>query len=144
MADKRSHRYDDLLDLPHHVSGKRSHMSGPDRAAQFSPFAALAGYDAAVRETARLTQTRRDLDESRISALNEKLQRLLELRDQRPEVTITYFMPDERKAGGAYVDVTGRVKKIDTYTHTVVMTDRTAIPIGQICGIEGGCFHDMD
>ena len=146
MEDKNSvfRRYDDLLDLPHHVSNVRPHMPRGDRAAQFSPFAALTGYDAAVRETARLTQPRRDLDESSISALNEKLQRLLELPDERPEVTITYYVPDERKAGGAYVGVTGRVKKIDGYTHTVVMTDRTAIPMEQIYGIEGKYFHDMD
>lgn len=144
MADKRSHRYDDLIGLPHHVSGGRPHMSRLDRAAQFSPFAALTGYDAAVRETARLTQPRAELDESRKAVLNEKLQRLRERLDERPEVAITYFVPDERKAGGAYVCITGRVKKIDTYAHTVVLMDRTAIPMEQIYGIEGKCFSDMD
>ena len=146
MDDKKgaAHSYDDLIGLPHHVSAARPHMSLLDRAAQFSPFAALTGYDAAVRETARLTQPRRELDESSIAALNEKLQRLLELRDERPEVTITYYVPDERKDGGAYVHAEGRVKKIDAYEHTVVMADRTVIPMEQICAIEGKCFQDMD
>lgn len=146
MDDKSSvlQRYDDLLDLPHHVSCVRPHMPRIDRAAQFSPFAALTGYDDAVRETARLTQPRIELDENRISVLNERLQILLELLDQRPEVTITYYVPDARKAGGAYVNVTGRVKKIDGYAHTVAMTDQTVIPIGQICGIESNWFQNMD
>lgn len=146
MEDKNSvsRGYDDMLDLPHHVSSERPHMSRIDRAAQFSPFAALTGYDAAVRETARLTQPRIELDENRKSALNRKLQRLLEVLDERPEAAITYYVPDERKDGGSYVRVTGRIKKIDTYERTVVMTDRTVIPIDQICGIESSWFQDMD
>lgn len=146
MNDKSggSHCYDDLLDLPHHVSSERPHMSMLDRAAQFSPFAALTGYDAAVREAARLTQPRVELDESSKAMLNEKLQQLLELLEERPEVVITYYVPDERKAGGAYIRAVGQVKKIDGYHHTIVMMDRTEIPFEQIYGIESTAFRDMD
>ena len=146
MKDKSggAHRYDDLLDLPHHVSGTRPHMSMRDRAAQFSPFAALTGYDAAVRETARLTQPRAELDESSKAMLNEKLQQLQELLEERPEVVITYYVPDERKAGGAYVRAAGQVKKIDGDRRTIVMMDRTEIPLEQIYGIESGALRDRD
>ena len=146
MDDKTGavHSYDDLIGLPHHVSAVRPHMSRLDRAAQFSPFAALTGYDAAVRETARLTQPCIELDESSRAVLNEKLQRLRERLNEWTEVAITYFVPDGRKAGGAYIRVTGQVKKIDTYARTVVLMDRTVIPMEQIYSIEGKCFPDMD
>lgn len=144
MEDKQSNRYDDLIGLSRPVSAGRAHMSRLDRAAQFAPFAALAGYDAAVRETARLTQPRSELDEGSRTELNEKLRRLQELRDGEPEVAVTYFVPDARKDGGAYVRVTGRVKMVDSYTRTLVLTDRTVIPMEEIYDLKGSCFSNME
>ena len=138
------HKYGDIINLPHHVSVSRPQMPVSDRAAQFSPFAALTGYDAAVKETARLTDARIDIDENRKSVLNEKLRMLSEQAGTFPEITVTYFVPDEKKEGGAYVNVTGCVKKADSYAHTVVMADGTVISIEQIYEITGEMFRDMD
>ena len=128
--------YNDIIDLPHHVSNRRTCMPISDRAAQFSPFAALTGYDAAVKETARLTDDRGFLDESEKELLNKKLQMILERLSERPEVVITYFKPDDRKTGGAYVTVAGPVLKIDLYKRIVVMADRQEVPIEEIFQIE--------
>lgn len=124
--------YADMLDLPHHISPTRKPMSMADRAAQFSPFAALVGHDAAIQETARLTQQPVELDESRKAVLNEKLQRLLARLSEEPEITVTYFCPDEKKTGGRYVTVTGCLKKVNPFANTVELTDGTAIPVEQI------------
>ena len=102
--------YDDIIRLPHHVSQNHPQMSMLDRAAQFAPFAALAGYEAAVGETARLTSERRELDAQEAEELNRRLAALISLLPDRPEATLEYFVPDDRKAGGAYVTVTGRVR----------------------------------
>ena len=126
-------RYYDIIDLPHHVSMRRPRMSMLSRAAQFSPFAALAGYEASIQEAARLTDTRIELDEYAKAALDAKL-RLLQSDPQMP-VSITYFVPDARKAGGAYVTAEGSVRKVDG--SIVRMADRTEIPIKDIIGIEG-------
>lgn len=127
-----NHKYGDIINLPHHTSAKRPHMSMLDRAAQFSPFAALTGYDAAVQETARLTERRIELDEYEKSVLDERLQLVQQHLKEQPEVTITYFKPDDRKEGGAYLSVTGNVKKIDNYEKCVIMQDGLRIPIGEI------------
>ncbi len=132
--------YDDIINLPHHQSAPRPHMSAYDRAAQFSPFAALTGYEDAVIETARLTDKKVELDEYDKAALNERLNMIQDTLDEQPEVSITYFLPDKRKSGGAYVTVTGGVKKIDEYEHIVVMLDATKIPIDDIAEINGGLF----
>lgn len=134
--------YDDIINLPHHVSAKRPHMSVIDRAAQFSPFAAVVGYDAAVKETARLTDRRVELDEYEKDALNEKLNIVAEHIEERPEIAITYFKPDDKKAGGAYVTVTGHVKKIDDYEHIVCLTDGAKVPIEEIIQIEGELIQE--
>lgn len=136
MKLKNTHKYDDIIHLPHPVSQRRSRMTSYDRAAQFSPFAALTGYDAVIEETARLTDSRIELDQGAVEQLNE---RLLEIRDSissRPLVTLTWFRRDERKAGGAYIRATGRVKKIDSYTNTIVLTDGTVIPIRELADAE--------
>lgn len=125
--------YDDIIDLPHHVSPTHRQMPMIDRAAQFSPFAALSGYDAAVKETARLTDARAELDESAKVILNEKLQMIAEcLKKGEAEADITYFKPDPRKSGGVYLTVCGTVRRIDAHRHTVIMMDGTAIPIEEI------------
>ena len=141
---KEDHKYDDIINLPHHTSPTRPRMSSIDRAAQFSPFAALTGYDAAVKETARLTDERIELDENRKSFLNEKLQMIAENSQEHPMVTITYFQPDERKAGGSYVNVTDKAKKIAEYGREIVMEAGTRIPIEQIYEIEGEIFINLN
>lgn len=124
--------YEDIIDLSHHVSPTRNKMSMIDRAAQFSPFAALTGHDAAIKETARLTEQKTELDENEKTILNEKLQMITEKIKEHPEVTITYFQPDCRKTGGKYVEVTGFVKKIDEYERCVRMQDGKKISIDEI------------
>lgn len=119
-------------------------MSMLDRAAQFSPFAALTGYDAAVKETARLTDRRIELDEYSKAALDERLQLLQDHMKENPEITITYFKPDERKDGGAYLPVTGSVKKIDAYEKCIVMMDKQKVPIDEIIEIDGELFSFME
>lgn len=139
-------KYADIIDLPHHQSTKRPHMPLEDRAAQFSPFAALTGYEDAVKETARLTDERIELDEYSKEALNQQLNEIkagLGQRgqsgahqvDDKLQVAITYFVPDERKAGGAYVTVKGMVQKIKEYEQMLIMTDGTEIPIPEIIEI---------
>ncbi len=105
--------YEDILYLPHPVSEKRVRMPQIDRAAQFSPFAALTGYDAAVAETARLTCSRVELDEDARIELNEALWVLIRRLQDGPRAAITHFVPDERKAGGSYVVTEGGVRRID-------------------------------
>ena len=135
--------YDDIIHLPHHVSTTRPHMAAIDRAAQFSPFAALTGYDSAVKETARLTDERIELSEDMKDALRGKLQIIVNRIKEHPEIEITYFQPDEKKKGGVYLTVTGTAKKIDEYERVVVMTDGTAIPIDEIISIDGQIFETM-
>ena len=105
-------RYDDIINLPHHVSPTRQRMSMHDRAAQFAPFAALVGYDDAVAETARLTEPRPELDEQEQRAINERLAYIADHIDEQPEVFIRYFVPDERKSGGEILEFNGIVRKI--------------------------------
>ena len=102
------------------------------RAAQFSPFAALTGHDAAVKETARLTDERIELDENRKAVLNEKLQMIQENIEHQPEVTVTFFRPDDKKNGGEYIDIIGKVKKIMEIEHSVRLADGTEIPIDDL------------
>jgi len=138
------HRYDDMLHLPHPTSHKHPRMPISDRAAQFSPFAALTGHEAAVKETARLTDQKIELDESKKAILDAKLQMIVEQIKSQPIVTITYFVPDEKKAGGAYLSKTGAVRRINEYEHTVEFTDRTSVAIEEIVEIGGDLFPDME
>ena len=135
--------YADIMNLSHPISPKHPPMSMLNRAAQFSPFAALTGYDAAVKETARLTDKKIALDEYAKSMLNEKLQMIAEHIDDLPEVTFIYFVPDKKKSGGAYVGVTGMVKEIDEFERIVVLADGTKIPILEIYEIESGLFAEL-
>ena len=128
--------YDDIIYLPHQVSRIHPQMSMEDRAAQFSPFAALTGYDAAIAETARLTDQRVELDEYERQALNEKLQFISEHMKEHPKISITYFIPDHCKEGGEYVTVTGNIKKLDDYEHRIVLMDGSRILMEDVIGIE--------
>ena len=143
MTNTNNHQYDDIIDLPHHVSATRPRMSMIDRAAQFSPFAALTGYDAAIKETGRLTARRIDLTEDSRAALDRKQQLLLDNLADHPEVSVTYFIPDERKSGGAYITVTGIVKKVDDYQRLLLLTDGTKIPLDDILDMESELFHSL-
>lgn len=133
--------YDDIIDLPHHVSETHPPMSRADRAAQFSPFAALTGYDAAVRETARVTERRIELDEGVKAELNARLNCILEHLSEHPQVSITYFMPDEKKSGGAYRTVTGAVRKLDSFAKTLTLVDGTVVPMEEMVHMEGNLFE---
>ena len=129
-------KYDDIIDLPHHQSVTRPHMSGMDRAAQFSPFAAIVGYDRAVKETARLTEQRMELDADAIEQLNEKLRQLQEQIGEQPKAVITYFVEDRKKQGGAYVTAAGTVRKLRPFEREIVLEDGTTIPFEDIIEIE--------
>ena len=116
-------------------------MPAADRAAQFSPIAALAGHEAAIRETARLTDERAELDENAKAVLDEKLRMIQEMLPAHPEITVTYFQPDAKKSGGAYVSVTGRVKKLDLYRQCLLMEDGLRIPLGELYDMDGRIFN---
>lgn len=137
-------KYDEIMGLPHHVSKTRPQMPMSDRAAQFAPFAALTGYDAAIKETGRLTDERIELDVEALSALDMKYKLLMEALDEAPEVTITYFQPDERKAGGKYVSAVGTVKKIDDFERRITMRDGTRIPMDDVLSIDGELFSSLE
>ena len=128
--------YNDILHLPHPVSRKHPRMAVADRAAQFSPFAALTGYDDAVREAARLTDRRLELDEYEQQALNDRLQQILSRLPKQPVVRITYCRPDSCKEGGAYVTVNGVIKRLDTVEREIRLVDGTRIPIEDIWDID--------
>ena len=136
--------YEDIIHLPHHVSKKHPQMSMSARAAQFSPFAALTGYDAAVEETARLTDHRIELDEYEAQHLDERIQMLSKHLQEHPEISITYFLPDARKDGGEYITITGSVKKIDNYERRILMIDGTLIPIHEVIKIDGVLFRTQE
>ncbi len=133
--------YDDIIHLPHHVSTTHPHMAAIDRAAQFSPFAALTGYDTAIKETARLTDERVELDESMKNSLSDKLQIIADKIKEYPEIAVTYFQPDAKKKGGTYVTAISAAKRIDEYKRVVVMADDIVIPIDEIISIDGQIFY---
>lgn len=135
--------YDDIINLPHHVSTTRPHMAVADRAAQFSPFAALTGYDAAIKETARLTDEKIELDEYMKGALSDRLQIIADRIKEHPEIAITYFLVDKKKDGGTYITASGTVKKIDGLDRVVVLSTGTVIPIDDIISIDGQMFEAM-
>ena len=132
--------YGDIIHLPHHVSRNHPQMPDRDRAAQFAPFAALTGYEAAVGETARLTAERRELDPQEAAELNRRLAALIARLPDHPEVTVEYFVPDDRKSGGAYVTVAGRVRHISVPEKTLVMEDGAEIPLDEVVSLIGELF----
>lgn len=137
-------QYEDIINLPHHVSPTRPQMPMSDRAAQFAPFAALTGYDAAIKETGRLTDEKIELDEEALTALDMKYQFLMDALNDAPEVTITYFQPDERKAGGKYVSAVGVVRKVDDFERRITMQDGAKIPMDDVLSIDGGLFSSLE
>lgn len=135
--------YSDILDHPHYVSKTRPQMSELERAAQFSPFAALTGYDAAISETGRLTDEKIELGEETKALLDMKQQYLLDMISDQPEITVTYFIPDTKKSGGAYVSVTGNLKRIDEYERLMLLTTGEKIPLDDIMDIESDLFKGL-
>lgn len=135
--------YDDIINLPHHVSARHPQMSLYNRAAQFAPFAALSGHDDAIEETARLTDVQRELTQGERDVLNGKLNCLLQ-RDDSPTVEITYFLPDKRKSGGRYCTVTGTIKKVDDIEGRLLLTDGTAIPLSTVSDMRSEVFDHAE
>lgn len=136
MRNIKYYEYDDVINRQHPTSKKHPRMSRMNRAAQFAPFAALTGYEESIRETARFTDKKRELSEDDIEEINAKLNFIQEHINERPEVTITYFQPDERKEGGAYITVTGKVRRIDDVNRVLVFEDERIVWIETITGLE--------
>lgn len=135
MNAQDPHRYDDIIGLPRPVSPTRPHMSMEERAAQFSPFAALTGFGAVIQESGRVTQEREELDEDELARLNEVFLLLKENVQRHPMVCVTYFEADDKKAGGAYRTAEGRLRKIDEYTGVLVLEPDFMIPLANLCEI---------
>ena len=144
MQNNDIHRYDDMIDLPHHVSSKRPQMSLYDRAAQFSAFKALAGYEDCVTEAARLTGERIELDDASLSLLNGKMQILQDEIKSRPNITVTYFVPDKKKAGGEYVSVSGSIKRIDEVERTIIFSDGKTIQVDDVIDLQSELFAELE
>ena len=136
-------KYAGIMNLPHHVSPTRPQMPISDRAAQFSPFAALTGHSAAIAETGRLTDQRMELDKDARAALDLKQQLLLERIKERPEITVTWFQPDAKKDGGRYIVSTGRLKRIHEADQVLILVDGLRIPIGDIVELESECIRGL-
>ena len=133
------HLYDDIIDLPHHVSERHPQMSMYNRASQFAPFAALTGHNAAITEAARLTEAEQELSESDAEVLNRKLAYLQSL-DEKLTISVTYFVPDDKKEGGSYHTATGIVKSVEADKGVLQFEDGTGIPVIHIRDIDGECF----
>lgn len=139
-----SKNYDDIINLPHHVSTKHPQMSLEARSAQFAPFAALTGYDDAIEETGRLTTDKIDIDDEIKNKINEKIRLIKNNLSSYPKVSIKYFVPDAKKEGGCYRFVLGVVKKIDEYKQIIIMDDKTEISITEIIDISGNIFSVIE
>lgn len=126
-------RYEDIINLPHHQSDKRPHMSNYERAAQFSPFAALTGFDDEINEAARLTDCRPHLTEDQLNSLDEAIQRISDL--DKPLIAVTFFVPDVNKAGGSYRVYTGTLRFLDLGEGKLKFTDDTAIPLDDVVDV---------
>jgi len=129
-------KYDDIIHLPHYVSKKYPQMSMSNRAAQYAPFAALSGYGEAIKETARLTERKKELDADAIEILDRKLMWLRDNLTSKPEIILTYYMPDERKYGGHYITLNARIVKIDDYENCISLDSGLKIGVTDIFSIE--------
>ena len=138
-------KYKDIINLPHHISKKHPQMSMQNRAAQFAPFAALVGHDAAVEETARFTTEKKELDENLKEILDEKLQQIIENKnkEENQRVIITYFEADKRKDGGSYKTAIGIIKRIDDINNMLVLEDKTKIPLIDIIEITEDVSNEL-
>lgn len=132
--------YSKIINLPHHQSGTRKRMSNYDRAAQFAPFAALTGHDEAIKETARLTDDYMEMGEDKLGELSAKIQLLIDKLSEQPEITVVYFIPDERKSGGSYAEKTGTVRLVEEYERKLVFYDGDKIDIDRVVDFKGEIF----
>lgn len=137
-------KYKDIIKLPHKQSSKRPHMPLLDRAAQFAPFAALTGYDDAIKEAGRLTDEQISLTEESLNILNLKYQILADSIGVDNEIEVTYFVPDVAKGGGAYVTKQGIVKKVDDYKRLIILYDGTKIPMDNVLSVGGEVFSSVE
>lgn len=133
-------KYEDIINIDHHVSTRHPSMSREARAAQFAPFAALTGYDRAIKETARLTDEKIEIDEGLKTILNNKLQIIIQNIKYNPEIAFTYFIKDNQKEGGQYITTKGNVKKIDINNGYIILSDKIKIIINDIINITGTIF----
>ena len=136
--------YSKIINLPHHQSATRKRMSNYDRAAQFAPFAALTGHDEAIKETARLTDDYMEMGEDRLGELSAKIKLLIDKLSEQPEITVVYFIPDERKSGGSYAEKTGVVRIIDEYERKLVFYDGDKILIDRVADFKGEIFSQLE
>lgn len=136
--------YSKIISLPHHQSATHKRMSNYDRAAQFAPFAALTGHDEAIKETARLTDDCIEMGEDRLGVLSAKIQLLIDKLSEQPEITVVYFVPDERKSGGSYAEKTGVVRIIDEYERKLVFYDSDKILIDRVADFKGEIFSQLE
>ncbi|MBQ7668945.1 MAG: YolD-like family protein [Clostridia bacterium] len=144
MKLKVTHNYDDIINLEHHVSKVHPPMSLYAHSAQFAPFAALTGYEEALKETSRRTNNRLELSEDLIEMIDMKLQFLRENIDKKEEITFTYFEPDELKEGGTYLTVIGIIEAFDDVNQKVILKDKKEIPMFEIIDIQGNIFKNMN
>ena len=144
MSNESTRRYDDIIHLPHPEPTTRPRMAMENRATQFSPFAALTGYDDATREEARLVDIKQELSEDMKDMLDAKLAIIEQHIKEQPEISVTYFQPDEKKTGGRYKTVSGKVKNLDGVKHAIILADATRIPIDDIRLIEGDLFRGFE
>lgn len=136
--------YDDIINMPRHISTNRPHMSLYARASQFSAFAALNGYDDAIAETTEFTESKIELSDNELDIINAKIQILSEQAEEMPEISVTYFVPNVKKNGGTYMSVTGNIKKIDEYKKQIIFTNNLKIPINDVSNISGAIFKQLD
>lgn len=136
--------YDDIINLPHFEPKNHPRMSLEARSAQFAPFAALTGYEDAIKETTRLTDKKIEIDDGLKQILNNKLQYILENNDINPSILFTYFLPDKRKSGGKYIEKEGNIKKIDQINGFVILKDKSKIKIDDIINIRSEIFNRID
>ena len=140
----QENNYDDIINLPHHQSKVRPQMPLYSRAAQFSPFSALTGYEDAIEETARLTENKHTLSDEETDMLNRKMVLLKDKISERPTISIRYFIPDELKDGGSYSTISGKLRAIDSFNRLVILHDGTTIPFDDIEDISGDVFNSIE
>ena len=138
------HKYDDMIGLGHHISRTHPPMARIKRAAQFASFDALTGFGAAIHEAGRETEEKKELSEDEIDMINARLAVIEQHIKEQPSIAVTYFLPDDKKAGGRYVTVSGNVRKLDGIERAIIMTDRTKIPIEDVRYIEGELFRGFE
>lgn len=138
------HDYDDIINLPHHVSKTHPHMSLADRAAQFSPFAALTGYEEAIKEAGRIVDEKIELSEEEKEEINRQLNYLNEHKKDNIQITITYFLKDMKKNGGSYRQITSNLKRLDEIEKTILLADNTILRIDDIRKIQSPLFDTLD